>query len=369
MSDMLRKLYIEPSSSCNLKCTMCFRKSWFDETLADMSMTVFSKIMETMPQSVESIFFGGMGEPLAHENIVEMVQCAASKVKNVSLITNATLLSPKMCEQLLAAGLNNLWVSIDSFNDQHYENIRKNSILSLIERNLVAFNEHRKIVQRPVTLNLAFVVMKSNLSQLEYLPAFVVRYKISDVNISHVIPTDEDSLSEILYDRILDWGIGELRASSTQIHIPLMNWRHEGVTDVFKELFSASACNIVLSGQTIARKQRRCRFVDEGNAFVKHDGSVSPCMALLHSSKTYWGKQQRTIHHHNFGNVLAQGLSTIWQSDDYQIFRRKVRDFEFSPCFRCTPCENWEQNLADCFGNTKPTCGACLWAEGLISCP
>ena len=58
LSDILKKLYIEPSSFCNLKCTMCFRKSWFDESLADMSMTVFSRIIETMPQSVESIFFG-----------------------------------------------------------------------------------------------------------------------------------------------------------------------------------------------------------------------------------------------------------------------------------------------------------------------
>jgi len=26
-------------------------------------------------------------------------------------------------------------------------------------------------------------------------------------------------------------------------------------------------------------------------------------------------------------------------------------------------------NLEDCFGNSAPTCGGCLWAQGLIQCP
>ena len=30
---MLRKLYIEPTTKCNLNCKMCFRHSWFDEPI------------------------------------------------------------------------------------------------------------------------------------------------------------------------------------------------------------------------------------------------------------------------------------------------------------------------------------------------
>jgi hypothetical protein len=28
-----------------------------------------------------------------------------------------------------------------------------------------------------------------------------------------------------------------------------------------------------------------------------------------------------------------------------------------------------ESNQEDCFGNTFPTCGGCLWAQGFIRCP
>ena len=371
MPDTLKKLYIEPTSRCNLNCKMCFRKTWINEVTADMELAVFDRALQTMPDTVETIFFGGMGEPLIHNDILYMVQKAAEAGKRVELVTNATLLSPEMSERLLDVGLSTLWVSIDSFEEQLYKNIRENSVLSLVKKNLTAFNQQRKKLNRPISLNLSFVIMKSNVHQLGALPFFIFLYKISEVNISHVIPTNKETLSEVLYDKVIELNLGEATVHSPTpiINIPLMDWHQEGVMESMKKLFSASLCTISISGQPVSRMQRRCRFVEEGNAFIKHDGSISPCMALLHSSTSYWANQQRTVYHHSFGAVQNEGLSAIWQTEEYEKFRERVRNFEFSPCFRCTPCENWEQNVADCFGNTKPTCSACLWAEGLINCP
>ena len=371
MQDKLEKLYIEPTSRCNLNCKMCFRKTWINEVAADMELFVFDRALQTMPDTVKTIFFGGMGEPLIHNDILYMVQKAAEAGKCVELVTNATQLSPEMSERLLDAGLSTLWVSIDSFEEQLYGDIRKNSVLSVVKENLRAFNHHRKKMGKRAVLNLTFVVMKSNVQQLAAIPFFASSYDVSEVNISHAIPTDAASLSEILYEKIIDGevGVASLQRAMPRINVPLMDWRYPGVLGSLDGLFSSSRCSINLSGQPMSRVQRRCRFVEEGNAFIKHDGSVSPCMALLHSATSYWANQKRTVHHHAFGNIQREGLSAIWQKDEYEKFRDTVRRFEFSPCFRCTPSDGWEQNLTDCFGNTKPTCGACLWAEGLINCP
>ncbi len=35
----------------------------------------------------------------------------------------------------------------------------------------------------------------------------------------------------------------------------------------------------------------------------------------------------------------------------------------------CNSCEMAIENVEDCFGNVHPTCGGCLWAQGLIRCP
>ena len=93
---MLRKLYIEPTTKCNLNCRMCFRHTWFDEPICDLSLEDFRKALDTMPSSVETIFFGGMGEPLFHRDILQMVRLAAETGAEVELLTNGTLLSEEL---------------------------------------------------------------------------------------------------------------------------------------------------------------------------------------------------------------------------------------------------------------------------------
>ena len=110
---MLRKLYIEPTTKCNLNCKMCFRHTWFDEPICDLSLDDYRTVIATMPKSVETIFFGGMGEPLFHRDILEMIRLAAETGAEVELLTNGTLLTEKMIHGILDAGLTRLWISID----------------------------------------------------------------------------------------------------------------------------------------------------------------------------------------------------------------------------------------------------------------
>lgn len=50
-------------------------------------------------------------------------------------------------------------------------------------------------------------------------------------------------------------------------------------------------------------------------------------------------------------------------------FRRRVQEFNFSPCILCGGCDLFESNQEDCIGSPVPTCGGCLWAQGIIRCP
>lgn len=380
--DKLKKLYIEPTSNCNLNCKMCFRNTWVNEPLADMDMSIFQAILRTMPESVETVFFGGMGEPMIHPEIITMVKAVVAKGKRVELLTNAALLTPERSQELVEAGISMIWVSIDSFNEQGYEAIRRKSDFALVQSHLIALNrargvwENRKLNEymkidsgkEEIRLGINFVIMKSNVTQLANIPDFIKRYMVNEVNISNMIPSDEESVSQVLYDKVLDWDMGTQDKSAATVNMPLINWREKEVMDGLRGLLSTSVA-VSLSGQPITRKSRYCRFVEEGNAFVKHNGNISPCMALLHSATTFWSNQKRTVHHHSFGNVTEEGLEATWNSKEYQSFRDRVKRFDFSPCIRCSTCEMSEENLTDCFGNPNPTCGACLWAEGIISCP
>ena len=110
---MLKKLYIEPTTKCNLTCKMCFRHTWFDEPICDLSLEDYRQVLSTMPKTVQTIFFGGMGEPLFHKDILEMIRLAAQTGAEVELLTNGTLLTEEMIYGILDTGLTRLWISID----------------------------------------------------------------------------------------------------------------------------------------------------------------------------------------------------------------------------------------------------------------
>ncbi len=366
----LEKLYIEPTSRCNLTCTMCFRRTWFDEEFADMELPVFDRIMDTMPESVKTVFFGGMGEPLVHKDIIYMVEHAVKKGKRVELVTNGTLLSQEMVTNLLDAGLNMLWVSIDSFDTQSNENDPMHSSFPLIRKNIALFNAERFNSARDIQLGIAFVAMKSNVRQLERLSQFAQEYTVSKVNISNVIPTDSASVKESLYTRAIHMELNSENSVGAypEIDMPFMDFQLDGAREGFMGLLRTK-CNLLLSGEPVMRKKRYCRFIAEGNAFVRHDGDVSPCMALLHSGITYLGNNKRTIYHQSYGNMKNDSLEEIWNCKDYADFRNRVINFTFSPCIQCGGCEFRDDNRVDCLGNPQPTCGACLWSEGIFSCP
>ena len=338
--DCLKKLYIEPTARCNLRCKMCFRNSWKNEIIGDMRPETFRKAMTTMSDSVETVFFGGMGEPLAHPDIVEMVSTASSLGKRVELLSNGTLLDARRTAELLDAGLDMLWLSIDALDDGRYAQIRRNSQLALVKEHIVEFNRQRARLDRTVRLGVAFVVMKSNAHELALLPYFSTYYKVNEVNISNVIPTDEHTASEVLYNNVVDWGLGDPAPmeSSPRIHLPLMDWQDPAAQEGLRSLLSTSMCSVYLSGQRVSRAARHCRFIDEGMAFVKFDGHVSPCMSLLRNATLYWRQKQRETRSHFFGDLAEQGLDEIWNAPDYADFRRRVRNFEFSPCYRCSRC-------------------------------
>lgn len=137
----MKKLYIEPTSMCNLNCRTCFRNNWFDEEQGMMTDKVLKEIYAFIKKSdsLETVMIAGMGEPLLHEKVVEAVKQISLSGKKAELLTNGTLLNEKISEELVEAGLDSLWISCDEAHIQstgtsgplinsieRFNNIRKN---------------------------------------------------------------------------------------------------------------------------------------------------------------------------------------------------------------------------------------------------
>ena len=376
---MLRKLYIEPTTKCNLNCKMCFRHTWFDEPICDLSLEDFRKVIETMPKTVETIFFGGMGEPLFHKDILTMIRLAAETGAEVELLTNGTLLTEQMIHGILDAGLTRLWISIDDLETNSSINAAADTRdadhsghnhSGLVLSNIRMLNKIRQKSLSSISLGITFVAMKSNVHQLSKLPFIIAQHLVDEVNVSNISPTDEASHNELLYTGLVNMYTGPGKGSVLPtVRLPFFDLNIPEAADGIRGLMRKQNFDLYFNDQPVLRKTGYCKFVREGMTFVRADGRVCPCMALLHNGYTYMHNIRRKITHCSFGNIKEQPLSAVWSSGEYKAFRRKFDEFDFAACLYCGHCELFEENREDCIGNTHPACGGCLWAEGVLSCP
>lgn len=368
---MLKKLYIEPTTHCNLDCAMCFRNVWFDEPFCELSLADFRRVLDTMPQSVETLFFGGMGEPLCHADIFAMLQMASETGKNVELLTNGTLLSESVLLRLIACGLDRLWISIDNLDPDSALAAAGHAHAHSVIRNIDLFRAIRERLRCETTLGIAFVAMRSNVHQLARLPYFIARYLVDEVSITNLAPSSPSDAEEMLCGRVLDMHPGFQKGAEhiPVVRMPFMDMGIPEVAQSVSQMANKMNFHLYYNDAPVIRKSRYCRFINEGMAFVRSDGGVAPCMALLHNGLSMLGKKQRTVYARSFGNIKTASLSAIWNQTDYRDFRDRVKAFSFSPCIHCGHCELSDSNMADCVGNSHPTCGACLWSEGVLCCP
>lgn len=369
--DQIRKIYIEPTSRCNLNCKMCPRHTWTDEVIGDMDMKLFELLIDQAKEidSLETIFFGGVAEPMTNKNIISMVKMAKDLGVRVELISNGCMLNKEIIEELVKAGLDMLWLSIDSGHRESRGIVLGEDKYSEEIKILNAFHLARRLYNRKARFGITFVVMKSNIEELPNIIKLGAFMRASEIKVSNIIPYTEEMQEEMLYKKSLSCGDFReelLKYKRPALNLPLMDFENVP-PDVLSALIR-SGNNIKFGENRFIRKNEYCNFIQDESLFVRWDGEVSPCIALLHNNKTYLNNVEREIRHCSFGNIKKEKLKSIWNGEEYSKFRSRVKNFEFPPCITCS-CELMEKNEEDCFGNPFPTCGACLWSEGFAQCP
>jgi MoaA/NifB/PqqE/SkfB family radical SAM enzyme len=365
----LKKVYIEPTTQCNLNCRMCIRNTW-EEPIGQMTEATFGSIIESLRSfsPPPKVIFGGFGEPLSHPSIVDMVAAVKELNAPVELITNATLLTRDLSRNIIEAGLDVLWVSLDAATTEVYGDVRLGAILPQVISNVACF----RAMQRPANpaslhIGIVFVAMKRTIADLPAVMRLGRQLGADRFMLTNILPYSQELTSEVLYERALS----EPPTLPSPM-VPQLNFTRIDINEETQAALSKimSSTRVVQSMQINGGDMSNsCPFIMNGSTAVCWDGSISPCLPLLHSHTAYIYERKRFSRRHVIGTINSSTLKDVWDSPDYRLFRERVHTFDFSPCVYCGGCNLFQTNEEDCIGNLFPTCGGCLWAQGVIQCP
>jgi len=366
----LNKIYIEPTVDCNLDCITCFRNDW-DQPIGRMSEEIFAKILKGLKEldPIPDVYFGGIGEPLFHPKTIQWVREVKALGVKVELITNGTTLTARKSRELIDAGLDVLWVSIDGASPDTYSDVRLGSEFPNIVRNLKRLDKMRAPSHYPKPdIGIAFVAMKRNINDLPDVIKLGKSVKAKYFSVSNVQSTTAELQSEQLYDQTLN-NIVYLNAPNLpRLSLPKMDF-NERTRDALFKVFN-SQLNIDFAGTNWGGGNDTCDFIESGTMSIAWDGNISPCWPLMHTHTSYLHGNVRHSKKHVIGNVRERSLLDLWLDPDYLAYRERLHNFAFAPCTFCGGCDLSETNEEDCIGNDIfPVCGGCLWAQGIVQCP
>lgn len=118
-------LVIETSNFCNARCLMCPYPIMKREKKI-MDREIFEKIISRTkkePLPPNKVFFSGMGEPLIDPQIVERIGAFKKLGCFVKIYTNASLLTPKISQQLVDLDLDEMNISFNGVTPEQYQKV------------------------------------------------------------------------------------------------------------------------------------------------------------------------------------------------------------------------------------------------------
>lgn len=367
-TDSLWKVYVEPTGRCNLQCAMCPRGAWASSA-SDMLPAHYHALLEglpTAPLDAMTLAFGGFGEPTLHPDFLLMVARARHAGLRVEIVTNGTTMTEELAEELVRLDVAQIALSLDGGDPQSYLDMRGRPLGPIVEA-LARLCEVRRRRRARTCVGVACVVTRRNVASMPALLDLARRLSLDFVSISNVVPHTAEMAADALWHHAAQ--LSNAHPASWRPRVVAGRFDAGEATRPLLDVLLRQVPMVPPPAMDSGEWQNRCRFVRDGVAAVAWDGHVAPCLSLLYTHPEYIGSREKTVLAYTVGHVQSQPMSEIWRGDAYRAFRRRVREFEVSPCLSCGGCAISETNEGDCFGTPFPACSECLWAQGIVLCP
>ena len=280
-----------PIYACNFTCEYCFhsvpvKERGFVSDWPVMKLDLYKKCIDEMAlfdDRLKVLRFVGMGEPLLHKNIAEMIAYAVEKkvALRVELLTNGSLLTHSMSDALIDAGLSRMVISLQGISKEKYRRISKVDIdFEKFVSNIEYF--YKKKTDTHVYIKIVDYVLDDGETEQKFYDIF------GDFCDSIAVENAVPIMPGVDYEKVLKNPDG----SATQFGLPV--------------------APIQVCPQPFFTMQ------------INPDGKIVPCYQISYPAI--------------MGDANHQTMQEIWNGMAYQSFRRAMldgRDHANEVCAKC----------------------------------
>ena len=306
---------ISPSGACNHRCIFCALDFMGYQTRYIDTAVLKERMTEMAGLGLKSVMYAGEGEPFLHKDMVEITRFGKAAGIDQAFTTNATLMSPKISEQILDV---TSWikVSCNAGTPESYAAIHRTKAAHFdrVISNLEAAVEIRKKNGYDCTLGMQILLLPETRDEVVGL-AEIAR----DIGLDYLVvkpysqhpQSNTDEYKDIEYTNV-DGLAEELEAVATDSFQPILR------------------VNTIKKWQEKDRPYERCLGLPFWS-YMDAGGNIWGCSMFLEDDRF------------NYGNIHEQTFRDIWEGEK----RTKAMEWflkEFDPSYCRINCRMDEIN-------------------------
>lgn len=324
---------IEHTDICNARCIMCNHSFTRNHGCKFMDMNIIHELEPFFPYA-SCVVLNGIGEPLLHPQIKELMETYDKYGIQLSTNTNLSVMDPEIAA-LMQKTFCDIQISCDAADPETYESIRRGLRFDTFKKNARMLRD-----AGDVEICMATVVMRQNVTQLPQIVELAAelgcaKVILLDLNASNLLQNTNDStqffpatacyymdraketgerLGVIVhtpdYVYTLDQGSVEQEAEIVG-RAPLFQpdtlyedlYRMYESINFFNPVFDALDTDYCTASRF--RSVGYCQFV-ENRPFISASGDMFNCC---------------TRRMHSMGNILSNGFAAVWNGTPMQRIR------------------------------------------------
>lgn len=257
---------------CNMKCRMCNIWRYKDEK--EMTLEEVKIAAQTMKKVgvFQTVITGG--EPLLRKDISEIISAFSKLGISTRLQTNGLLLTEQKLDELIDAGVEDITISLDTFNNEEYANIRGISKKALSDEIIKKF----KMLAEKMSKSMSaanIVVSRKNINELVDLIKFFdsmgiwstfVPINLAEHRENYLFKAKADELAFTKEDKI----------KAEQVYKEVLKLKKQGYKIIPSSKFLKQSIYFIKTNNT----KWKC---DAGQLYfsIFPDGRFSPCDEFL----------------------------------------------------------------------------------------